>query len=504
MVIFGAAGDLTKRKLIPALSNLAADRLLADRFALVGFARAGLNDGRFRDLASREIRDRLAGDLSPAAWDARVQSFHYVQGDFQDEASYVRLRDRLGGIDTERGTGGNYLFYLATPPAFFSEILRRLGQVGLLREEAGRWRRVIIEKPFGRDLDSARALNREILAVLDERQMYRIDHYLGKETVQNILVFRFSNGIFEPVWNRRYVDHVQITVAESLGVEQRGNYYDRAGALRDMIPNHLFQLLALTTMEPPNSFDADAVRDEKGKILKAIQPIPPDEVLSRAVRGQYDEGSIPGNGKVPAYRHEPHVSGESATETYVALRLGIDNWRWADVPFYLRTGKRLAGRVTEIAIQFRRVPFALFRDTPVDRLTPNRLVLRTQPEEHIALSFGAKIPGPALRIGGVDMDFCYEDYFDARPSTGYETLLYDCMNGDATLFQRADNVEAAWTVVTPILDVWGALAPRNFPNYAAGSWGPAEADQLLERDGRAWGNGDPAPRSGNRTKEVRR
>jgi glucose-6-phosphate 1-dehydrogenase len=271
-----------------------------------------------------------------------------------------------------------------------------------------------------------------------------------------------------------------------------------------MIPNHLFQLLALTTMEPPNSFDADAVRDEKGKILKAIQPIPPDEVLSRAVRGQYDEGSIPGNGKVPAYRHEPHVSGESATETYVALRLGIDNWRWADVPFYLRTGKRLAGRVTEIAIQFRRVPFALFRDTPVDRLTPNRLVLRTQPEEHIALSFGAKIPGPALRIGGVDMDFCYEDYFDARPSTGYETLLYDCMNGDATLFQRADNVEAAWTVVTPILDVWGALAPRNFPNYAAGSWGPAEADQLLERDGRAWGNGDPAPRSGNRTKEVRR
>ncbi len=492
MVIFGAAGDLTRRKLMPALSNLDAGGMLADRFALVGFARNELNDERFREIASKEIRERLAKDLAPADWAERVRRFHYVQGEFGDPAAYGRLRDRLTEIDANGRTDGNVLFYLATPPSFIAEIVRQLARAGLLREEGGRWRRVIIEKPFGRDLDSARALNRELLETMEETQIYRIDHYLGKETVQNILVFRFSNGIFEPIWNRRYIDHVQITVAESLGIEERGGYYDRAGALRDMVPNHLFQLLALTAMEPPNSFEADAVRDEKGKALKAIQPIAPDEVLTRVVRGQYDEGTMEGGEGAVAYRSEKLVEPQSSTETYAALRLGVDNWRWADVPFYLRTGKRLAKRVSEIAIQFRRVPFALFRDTPVEQLTPNRLVMRIQPDESIALSFGAKIPGPTVRIGGVDMDFCYADYFHARPSTGYETLLYDCMNGDATLFQRADNVEAAWSVATPILDVWGALPPRGFPNYPSGSWGPVEADELLAREGRAWLNGGNA------------
>ncbi len=504
MVIFGAAGDLTWRKLIPALSNLDAEGLLSDRFALVGFARREFDDDRFRQIASREIRDRLAKTLPPSAWEKRVRGFYFVRGEFDEAAAYEQLRDRLKEIDAKRGAGGNVLFYLATPPSFFGGIVHQLGRVGLLREEEGRWRRVVVEKPFGRDLESARALNRDLQSVLNERQIYRIDHYLGKETVQNILVFRFSNGIFEPIWNRRYVDHVQITVAESIGIEGRGGYYDRAGALRDMIPNHLFQLLALTTMEPPNSFEADAVRDEKGKVLKALQPIPPDDVLRRTVRGQYGEGRRGEGSRLIAYRSEKGVAPDSGTETYAALRLNIDNWRWADVPFYLRTGKCLQERISEIAIQFRRVPFALFRDTPVDRLTPNRLVMRIQPDERIALSFGAKIPGPALRIGGVDMDFCYEDYFDAHPATGYETLLHDCMTGDATLFQRADNVEAAWGVVTPILDVWGAQPPRGFPNYAAGSWGPVEADELIGRDGRAWRNGASRTRGPERAREASR
>jgi glucose-6-phosphate 1-dehydrogenase len=323
--------------------------------------------------------------------------------------------------------------------------------------------------------------------VIDEHQIYRIDHYLGKETVQNILVFRFANGIFEPIWNRRYVDHVQINVAEKLGVEHRGRYYEEAGALRDMVPNHLFQLLALIAMEPPTSFEADAVRGEKAKILQAIPPPTHEEVLTRVVRGQYGEGALDGE-KAPGYRSEMHVASDSRTETYVALRLAIDNWRWADVPFYLRVGKRLPSRVTEIVIQFKRAPFMLFRKTPVDHLTPNRLVIQVQPTERINLSFGAKIPGPVMRMGDVDMDFCYSDYFGSAPATGYETLLHDAMRGDATLFQRGDNVEAAWKVVTPILDVWKALPPRDFPNYAAGAWGPPEADELLSRSGRRWKN----------------
>nr|MDQ2901791.1 glucose-6-phosphate dehydrogenase [Acidobacteriota bacterium] len=331
----------------------------------------------------------------------------------------------------------------------------------------------------------ARTLNIDIRKVLNEKQIYRIDHYLGKETVQNILVFRFSNGIFEPIWNRRYIDHVQITVSESLGVERRGGYYDHAGALRDMVPNHLLQLVSLTAMEPPISFLDDAVRDEQAKILRAIQPLAPEDVLTRAVRGQYDAGMEDGE-HVPAYRAEPLVAPDSQTETFVALKLSIDNWRWADVPFYLRTGKRMAKRVTEIAIQFRRAPFVLFRETPVERLAPNLLVLHIQPDEGISLRFGAKIPGPLVRVGPVDMDFKYADYFGAEASTGYERLLYDCMIGDAILFQRADMVEAGWSVIAPVQDVWKALPPRKFPNYAAGGWGPKDADDLMKRDGRQW------------------
>ena len=391
----------------------------------------------------------------------------------------------IAQVEKEHNTQGNHLYYLAVAPKFFGEAVRQLGVAGLAQEAGGHWRRVVIEKPFGRDLDSARALNAEIKHVLEERQIYRIDHYLGKETVQNIMMFRFANGIFEPIWNRRYIDHVQITSAETIGVEQRGGYYETAGALRDMVPNHLFQLVSLTAMEPPISFHADAVRDEQAKVLHAIQPPVPEEVLSRTVRGQYDKGWI-GKERVPAYRAENNVAPDSNIETFVALKLKIDNWRWADVPFYLRTGKRLAKRATEITIQFRRAPFQLFRNTAVERLHTNRLVLHIQPDEGVSLQFDAKIPGPIMRMGAVEMNFNYVDYFGERPSTGYERLIYDCMIGDATLFQRADMVEAGWSVVTPILDVWKALLPRAFPNYPAGSWGPPESDELLARDGREW------------------
>jgi glucose-6-phosphate 1-dehydrogenase len=485
LTIFGASGDLTKRKLLPALYNLARKKLLPSNFALVGFALDNPGEEAFRKTITQDLRQFAGAPDHCDFCDWLEQRVYYVSGNFSNAEAYQRLNEVLATVDATHGTQGNYFYYLATLPQYFSEIVKRLGAVGLTDESHGDWRRVVIEKPFGHDLESARSLNKELKEVLAERQIYRIDHYLGKETVQNILVFRFSNGIFEPIWNRRYIDHVQITVGESLGVELRGGYYDRAGCLRDMVPNHILQLVTLTAMEPPISFEADAVRDEQSKILHAIQQLAPEEVLRRAVRGQYGEGQEEGN-PVLGYREEPNVARESTTETFVALKLSIDNWRWADVPFYIRTGKRLASRATEIAIQFRRAPFVLFRETPVEHLMPNLLVMHIQPEEGISLRFGAKIPGPIVRVGSVDMDFHYTDYFGSEPSTGYERLLYDCMIGDATLFQRADMVEAGWSVVQPVLDVWKALPPRNFPNYPAGSWGPKEADDLIKRDGRSW------------------
>jgi glucose-6-phosphate 1-dehydrogenase len=484
MVIFGASGDLTKRKLIPSLYNLAKDGLLAREFALVGYSRAGMTSEDFRARIKSEFHEFATTTVDPNLWEWLERRIYYVSGGFDDQDGYQRLKTTLEEVDRNHGTHGNVFFYLATAPNFFCDIVMRLKTADLVKEDAG-WRRVIIEKPFGHDYDSARALNRQLRQVLDEQQIYRIDHYLGKETVQNILAFRFANGIFEPIWNRRYIDHVQITVAETVGVEKRGGYYETSGTLRDMVPNHIFQLITLTAMEPPVSFDADVVRDEQTKVLKGIQPMTPEEVLTRAVRGQYGEGAN-GEGRMVAYRSEPQVAPDSRMETYVAMKLFIDNWRWSDVPFYLRTGKRMPSRATEIAIQFKRAPFMLFRQTAVESLAPNRLVMHLQPDEGISLSFGAKIPGPIVHLGAVNMDFKYKDYFGATPSTGYERLLYDCMCGDATLFQRSDMVETSWQIVGPILDIWQALPPRGFPNYAAGSWGPREADELLERDKRHW------------------
>jgi glucose-6-phosphate 1-dehydrogenase len=485
IVIFGAAGDLTKRLLLPALYNLAQSDLLPQKFAIVGVAHTAISQDDFRSKLSQDIREFATVAVDDRLWQQFEQRSYYLSGEFQDAETYRQLQDLLAQVDQKCGTKGNYLFYLATSSNFFCDIVAQLGTAGLVHEDNGHWRRVIIEKPFGHDLDSARTFNRNISQVLEENQIYRIDHYLGKETVQNILAFRFGNGLFEPIWNRNNIDHVQITVAETVGVESRGNFYEGTGAVRDMVQNHLFQLLTMMAMEPPVSFDADAVRDEKSKLLKAVQPFTAETVLTQTVRGQYGEGLF-NEETVPAYRSESRVASDSGTETYAALKLTIDNWRWAGVPFYLRTGKRLPKRVTEVAVQFKQVPSLLFRDTSIDRLTPNFLVLRIQPSEGINFQFGAKIPGPTMQMGTVQMDFCYADYFGTTPSTGYETLLYDCMIGDATLFQRADNVELGWSVVTPILDVWGALPAREFPNYTVGSWGPKDADELLWRDGRQW------------------
>jgi glucose-6-phosphate 1-dehydrogenase len=485
MVIFGASGDLTKRKLIPALYNLAKDGLLAEQFAVVGVSRSEMTHEQFREKLTQDIEEYSEGEINREVWNWLAERLYYSPGDVQKERAFDRLAEVLQEVNERHNTRGNYLYYLATAPRFFTPTVEQLGQSGLSIEEGDSWRRVIFEKPFGSDYESAKALNHDIKRVLAERQIYRIDHYLGKETVQNILVFRFANGIFEPLWNHRYIDHVQITVAESLGVEDRGGYYDRSGAMRDMVPNHIFQLITLTTMEPPVSFDADAVRDEQAKALRSLTPLTPEEVLQATVRGQYGEGTVDKQ-TVPGYRQEKDVPPNSTTETFVAMKLTLDNWRWAGVPLYLRTGKRMPMRATEIVIQFRRAPFMLFRMTDVSRLPPSRLILRLQPDEGISLSFGAKVPGPIVQLDDVNMDFKYKDYFGTTPSTGYERLLYDCMLGDATLFQRADMTEQSWKIVAPIMDVWKALPPRDFPNYAAGTWGPKAADDLLARDGRKW------------------
>ena len=485
MIIFGGSGDLTGRKLFPALYNLAKSKLLSPDFAIVGIGRNDYSTEQYRQIMGEKLQSFATGALEPALRDWLLERVYYIAGSFQDVQLYVQLAQLLTDVDKNHHTRGNYFFYLATSPVFFGDIADRLGASELVCEMNGRWRRVVFEKPFGNDLDSAKALNRQVSKVLTERQIFRIDHYLGKETVQNILVFRFSNGIFEPIWNRRYVDHVQITVAETVGVEKRGGYFDMAGTLRDMLPNHLFQLVSLTTMEPPISFSSGSVHDEQAKILRAIQPFGGEDVLHCAVRGQYGAGTVNGE-RVPAYRDEEGVPADSKTDTFVALKLMIDNWRWAGVPFYLRTGKRLASRRTEIAIQFKRAPLVLFRGTSVSSLDANRLIIHIAPNEGISLRFGAKIPGAQMNVGQVKMDFNYADYFGASANTGYEVLLYDGIMGDQTLYQRADMVEAGWAVVDPILDVWKALPPRNFPNYPAGSWGPEEAIDIIARDERSW------------------
>lgn len=482
MVIFGASGDLTERKLIPALYYLARERRLAVGFSVVGCARTFYTHDQFRAKMRQALEKLSAAGRDAALLESFAKGLFYIGDDFGDPKAYVQLATLLDQLDRERGTSGNRLFYLATPPSSFPVIIGHLGAAGLAKPKNRSWTRVIVEKPFGRDLESARQLNDVVSKVFAEEQVYRIDHYLGKETVQNLLVFRFANGIFEPLWNRRYIDHVQITVAEELGVEQRGGYYEEAGLVRDMIQNHVTQLLSLVTMEPPTTFAARAVHDEKAKVLRAIRPVALD---GQAVRAQYAAGWVAGQ-KVPGYRSEPQVSSASATETYAALKLFIDNWRWADVPFYLRSGKRLTKRVSEISIQFRRVPHLLFRGGGNESIEPNLLSLRIQPNEGISLKFSAKLPATVLQIRPVRMDFRYAESFGVEPATAYETLLLDGMLGDQTLFNREDAVELAWELLTPMLERWRDDGARDLAFYEAGSSGPAEAEALLERDGRRW------------------
>ena len=484
MVIFGANGDLTKRLLMPALYNLSGSKLLDDKFSILGVDRDESTDEAFqgRQQAMMESFTPASGgefaekSLNTEWWGWLQSRLHYMQGDFTKPETFHSLGEKLGD--------GNAIFYLAVADRFFGGIVDALHSAGLTNEKEGTFRRVVIEKPFGHDLQSAKELNKQILSDLDEGQIYRIDHFLGKETVQNIMSLRFSNGIFEPLWNRDHIDSVQITAAETVGVEARGKFYEVTGALRDMVPNHMFQLLAMTTMEPPNSFGADAVRTEKAKVIDAIHPMTADDVERNVVRGQYVGGHMQ-SGDVPAYTAEPDVSRDSTVETFVAIKLFIDNWRWAGVPFYLRTGKRMSTRTTEIVITFKQAPAMLFPGSDSNPMMPNTLVLHLQPHEGIALHFNAKQPGQAVKLEPVRMDFRYEDFFELKPSTGYETLLYDVMIGDPTLFNRADNIEAGWRGVQPILDAV-AKGDDKIHAYAAGSDGPAAADALLSLDGRHW------------------
>jgi glucose-6-phosphate 1-dehydrogenase len=484
IVIFGVTGDLAHRLVVPALYNLAANDLLPDNFCIAGVARKGMSSEELNasltkglhEFATRKVDDAIARRL--------LACVTCIEADPKDPASFDAMRDQLDKLEVIRKTGGNRLFYLATPPGAFLPISKQLGRTGMLTEN-GSWRRLVVEKPFGTDLASAKALNADLLQLVTEHQIYRIDHYLGKETVQNILVLRFANGMFEPIWNRNHIDHIQITVDEKLDVGHRGSFYDATGALRDMVPNHLFQLLSLVAMEPPTKFDAHSVRSEKADVLAAIQTQSEQEALQNSVRGQYRAGKV-GDTEIDDYRKTADVKPGSTTETYAALKLTIDNWRWAGVPFYLRTGKALGVKRTEIAIKFKQAPFAMFRDTPVDRLSQNFLIISTEPTEGIALQFNTKVPGPAIEIDGVEMKFLYKDYFKAEPSTGYETLIYDCMIGDNILFQRADSVEAGWRAVQPFLDAWKNAGGKGLKIYEPGSEGPEEANDLMERDGRSW------------------
>jgi glucose-6-phosphate 1-dehydrogenase len=484
IVVFGASGDLTQRKIVPALYDLFLGKWLPDAFAVVGFTRTSFNEVSFRQRLRQGV-DQFSrhGNVDDGDWRDFASHLTCISAEYDDPAAYATLVDRLSELDKAWHTTAHRVFYLATPPIGFEVIARQLGKARLSRDRERA--RIVVEKPFGRDLPSARTLNRALSGIFDESQIYRIDHYLAKETVQNVLALRFANALFEPIWNRRYIDHVQITVAEELGVEHRGGYYDEAGALRDMVQSHLLQILCLIAMEPPVSLDADEIRNKKVDVLHAVRPIAQEHVHQFAARGQYAEGWIEGQ-HVPAYGHEPGVAPDSSTETFAAIKLFVDNWRWQDVPFYLRTGKRLPKKVSEVFIEFRPVPHRCFPCAAVLDWQPNRLAIRIQPEEGILLRFQAKQPGPIMRLSPVDMRFSYRDTFKARPAAAYETLILDVMLGDATLFMRADQVEAAWSVITPILEEWEAAPPVDFPNYQAGAWGPEAATALVAQDGRSW------------------
>jgi glucose-6-phosphate 1-dehydrogenase len=485
MVIFGASGDLTKRLLMPALYNLVCDGLLPAQFAIIGLALDELTTDSFRERMARDIRTfHTRNEFDPAAWDGLCSRLYYTPGKFGDEAAFARLHELVTRLDAQYQTRGNVLFYLATPPSVFGLISGHLDKAGFKRLPG--WKRIIVEKPFGTDLPSAKELNRQILTYWDESQIYRVDHYLGKETVQNLLAFRFSNQMFEPLWNKQHIDHLQFNVSEAVSVEGRGGYYDRSGVLRDMMQNHMLQMLAYVCMEPPGSFSADDIRNEKAKVLKAVRLYGSAEALTNTVRGQYGPGKKADGKACPAYRQEPDVNPQSNTETFAAARLFIDNWRWDGVPIYLRSGKALWKRGTEVVVQFKKAPEVLFRGTAVPKLNANRLVFHIQPDQVIEAIFQAKTPGPVMQLQSVNMRFSYGEAFRASRGTGYEVMVYSCMTGDPTLFSRTDLVETSWRIAQPILEAWAAHAPADFPNYAAGTWGPLAAYDLIERDGRRW------------------